>query len=102
MKKALLPTAGLILLLTACADIDVPSHIGVNGETTVRVVHSIEVSMEMQNAFADDCRDELGPEATEEEVEVCRNKRVSEYVTSVLNVLQQLAATPTPTPTPQP
>lgn len=83
--------------MTACVNngnpkVDIPDKITteVSGETTVHVVHEIAVSVEMQAAFQDDCRTELGPEATDEEIESCKNAKVQDYVEQFMNLLNQL------------
>ena len=80
------------LTTTACANqVNVPKDIKVKVEaptdTTVHVIHEIDVSVEMQAAFEDDCKTELGPVATELELEACKNNKIQEYVEQFMDLL---------------
>ena len=83
-----------MLIITSCANqINVPKDIKVKvdapSETTVYVVHEIAVSVELQAAFEDDCKKELGPGATEQEVLACKNDKIQEYIEQFMNLLEQ-------------
>jgi len=68
---------------------EIPANVKVSGETTVRVVHQIEVSVEMQNVFTDECRTELGEDAPTEALDLCRDKKVTDYINKFLDILNQ-------------
>lgn len=78
--------------MTACANqVAVPKEIKVKvdapTDTTVHVIHEIAVSVEMQAAFEDDCKTELGPDATELELEACKNGKIQDYIETFMNLL---------------
>ena len=90
MTRGLLLTATLMTLLTGCADIDVPSNIGVHGNTTVTVRHEVAVTVELQTAFEAQCAGELPETATPQEIIDCRDAKIAEYVTAFLAAVSQL------------
>lgn len=90
------------LITIACANngnpkVNIPEKIEttttVQGETTVHVIHEIAVSLEMQAAFQDDCKNELGPDATEIELEACKNNKIQQYIEDFMSLLNQLNQT---------
>lgn len=86
------------MLTAACANqVNVPKNIQVKvdapAETTVHVVHEIAVSVELQAAFEDDCKKELGPGATEQEILACKNDKIQEYIEQFMNLLEQVNTT---------
>jgi hypothetical protein len=96
---------GVLLItlgLAACAnevDFKVPDHIKTSGETTVNVVHQIAVSVELQNAFEDECSQEL-PDATEEQLASCRDAKIKKFIDQFLQLLNQTQQTEVPSANP--
>ena len=90
--KNLLKAAILVLLAllnSNCANnIKIPNKVQVEttGVTTIR--HEIVITAQLQNVFDDECLTEF-PDATEEQLKLCRDKKSKAYIDQILNFINQ-------------
>ena len=80
----------LILINFGCANqVKIPNKINVETTGTTTIRHEIVISVELQNVFTDECSTELGPDATQEQLILCRDKKSKAYIDQILAFINQ-------------
>ena len=91
--KNLLKAAILVLLAllnSNCANqVKVPNKINVETTGTTTIRHEIVISIEMKQDFTDECVRELGPNATDLQIQTCRDIKISHFTQQFLALIAQ-------------
>jgi len=81
-------------LIVACGNnskLNIPGKVDVvtSGETVHTIRHEIVVSVELKQAFKEECVQELGQDAPPSALEVCQAQKELEFVEQFLQLLNQ-------------